>query len=266
MSIIYFTSIRISVISMDKQNLNSKKSILGYLAFAIVFSITMLLIILACTYFKDNKSNDEVVNTRSPSSLPTVIIDAGHGGEDGGTVGVNGAYEKDLNLIIASDLCDMLRSCGVNVVMTRTTDTLLYDRNVDYKGRKKVLDLAARLKIAESYENCIFVSIHMNSFPEQRYSGLQVYYSDNSEQSSILAKAIQDSVSSKLQKDNTRKIKSSKGNIFLLDRIKSPAVLIECGFLSNYSECELLSTDAYRKKLTFTLFDGIYNFISEYNS
>ena len=243
---------------MDKQNLNSKKSILGYLAFAIVFSITMLLIILACTYFKDNKSNDELVNTRTPSSLPTVIIDAGHGGEDGGTVGVNGVYEKDLNLLIASDLCDMLRSCGVNVVMTRTTDTLLYDRNVDYKGRKKVLDLAARLKIAESYENCIFVSIHMNKFSDEKYSGAQVFYPAD-EKSRKLAEIMQKSLIDVLDKSNNRSAKENN-KIFVLKNNTVPSILIECGFLSNKAENDKFTTEAYRQKTAWAIYMGLNSF------
>ena len=105
----------------------------------------------------------------------TLIIDAGHGGEDGGAVGVNGALEKDLNLKIAFALRDMALSAGYDAVMSRTEDVLLYDRNVDYQGRKKALDLLARAKIAEKYENAVFVSIHMNAFPDGKYSGLQVY-------------------------------------------------------------------------------------------
>ena len=136
----------------------------------------------------------------------TLIIDAGHGGEDGGTVGANGEFEKNLNLKIAFALRDMALSAGYDVVMTRTEDILLYDRNVDYKGRKKALDLLARVKIAEKYENAVFVSIHMNSFPNEKYSGLQVYYSPNNPLSEMVAKEIQDSARLYLQKENNRKM------------------------------------------------------------
>ena len=184
----------------------------------------------------------------------TLIIDAGHGGEDGGAVGVNGEFEKDLNLEIAFILRDMALSAGYETVMTRTEDILLYDRNVDYKGRKKALDLLARVKIAEKYENAIFVSIHMNAFPEKQYSGLQVYYSKNNPLSEALAKDIQDGVRLALQEKNNRKIKPAASNIYLLDRITLPSVLIECGFLSNPEECEKLSTDEYRKELALAIF------------
>ena len=104
----------------------------------------------------------------------TVVLDAGHGGEDGGARSASGVLEKDINLDIALRLRDLLEANGVAVVLTRSTDVLLYDRDVDYHGRKKALDLAARRKIAEETENCIFVSIHMNAFPQTQYHGLQV--------------------------------------------------------------------------------------------
>lgn len=192
----------------------------------------------------------------------TVVIDAGHGGEDGGAVGADGTYEKDINLKIAFLLRDMLESNGIKTVMTRETDILLYDRTVNFKGRKKVLDLAARLKIGKETENSIFVSIHMNAFPQTQYSGLQVWYSKNDERSADIAELIQKNVAESLQPDNTRKTKAASSNIFLLDRAEYPAVLIECGFLSNTSECALLNTEEYRQKLAFTIFMSLSEFIS----
>ena len=117
----------------------------------------------------------------------TVVLDAGHGGEDGGAVSASGIYEKNLNLSIAMLVRDLLEANGVKVVMTRETDILLYDRNVDYVGRKKALDLAARRQIAEQTPNAIFVSIHMNAYPQTQYRGLQVWYSPNNHGSEKLA-------------------------------------------------------------------------------
>ena len=187
----------------------------------------------------------------------TLIIDAGHGGEDGGTVGVNGEFEKDLNLKIAFALRDMALSAGYDTVMTRTEDILLYDRNVDYKGRKKALDLLARVKIAEKYEDAVFVSIHMNAFPENKYSGLQVYYSKNHPLSGEIAKDIQDGARLSLQNENNRKIKPAGSNIYLLDRITIPSVLIECGFLSNPEECKKLGEEEYQRALALVIYSAI---------
>jgi N-acetylmuramoyl-L-alanine amidase len=140
--------------------------------------------------------------------------------------------------------------------MTRNDDRLLYDPLSDYKGRKKILDMHERLRIANSCENAVFLSVHMNSFPQEKYCGLQVYYSRNSIDSMRFAESVQGTVSKYLQPQNERKIKQGK-DIFLLDRLKMPAILVECGFLSNKDECSLLSTEEYRDKLAFWIFYSI---------
>ncbi len=195
------------------------------------------------------------------SGLPScVVIDAGHGGEDGGASSAAGLMEKDVNLAVAMALRDLCEAAGIPVVMTRTEDILLYDRNVDFQGRKKVLDLAARRMVAEDTAaeyggNSLFVSIHMNAFPVPRYDGMQVWYSVGDPRSARLASAIQ-AASAALMPDNHRKTKAAGSNIYLLDRIKSPAVLVECGFLSNPAEAERLSEEAYRYALAAVIFAG----------
>lgn len=193
----------------------------------------------------------------------TIVIDAGHGGEDGGTQSAQGLFEKDVNLAIAEMLNDMLRAAGIPTVMTRTEDILLYDRNVDYHGRKKVLDLAARRKIAESTENALFISIHMNAFPQTQYHGLQVFYSPHQIESKELADLIQQTTKEVLQPDNERKTKKATSSIYLLDRLTCPAVLVECGFLSNPTEAEQLSHDEYRQQVAMVLFSAIMRQISD---
>lgn len=192
--------------------------------------------------------------------LPVVIIDAGHGGEDGGTVGKNGAYEKDINLSVALRLSDSLKSKGIRTVLTRSEDVLLYDKNSDYQGQKKVQDLATRKRIAEAYDDAIFVSIHMNSFPDERYSGLQVYYSTNDESSRTLAESLQSITRKELMPENTRQCKEGD-DIYLLNRLCCPAVLVECGFLSNPDECDKLCTEEYQERLADTLAEAIEEFI-----
>ena len=214
-----------------------------------------------------NKNTSEIPT--SGTQLPrytTVIIDAGHGGEDGGATSAAGLVEKDVNLEISQMLCDMLRTNGINVIMTREDDRLLYDRNTNYQGRKKKLDLAARLAIADSTTDAIFVSIHMNSFSQEKYSGLQVYFSENSPLSQNLAENIQELVKNNLQPNNTRTIKPSGGNIFLLDKIQHPAVLVECGFLSNSEECELLCTPEYRKRLSMVIFCSVASYLENFEN
>ena len=153
-------------------------------------------------------------------------------------------------------LGDIFSAAGYNVIQTRSEDVLLYDRNADYKGRKKILDMAARLDIAEKNDAAIFISIHMNSFPQSIYRGLQVYYSPNHPLSKVGAEAIQQKVKDGLQAQNNREVKPSGGKIYLLDRLTVPAVLVECGFLSNPDEEALLISPIYQQKLADAIFYG----------
>ncbi len=198
----------------------------------------------------------ELASASTDCNSPVILIDAGHGGEDGGATGVNGALEKDLNLAVAGMLADLLRGAGYSVVQTRTEDRLLYDAGTP-KGHKKQGDLENRVKYTEKYPNSVLISIHMNTFPLETCEGVQVWYSQNDERSAILAKQIQDSVKEHLQPSNNRKIKAATSSIYLLRHARTPAVLVECGFLSTPSECERLCSTVYQQKLALTLFDAI---------
>ena len=197
-----------------------------------------------------------------------VVIDAGHGGEDGGASSAAGLVEKDVNLSVALALRDLFEAADIPVVMTRDEDKLLYDRNVDFQGRKKVLDLAARRLAAEKTAQavaaeggtCLFISIHMNAFPQPQYKGMQVWYGTGDPRSADIAHAIQ-TVSAVLMPDNHRKIKAAGSNIYLLDRIKTPTVLVECGFLSNPAEAERLAQRDYQNALAAVIFAGVAGFI-----
>ena len=195
----------------------------------------------------------------------TIIIDAGHGGEDGGCEG-NGLVEKNLNLDIALKVAELLRKEGVNVVLTRDTDILLYDINSDYKGQKKAQDVRKRLEIASSQENPVLVSIHMNYFAQTKYSGLQVWYSSYDARSRALASLVQSGMKSTLQPNNKRAIKEATSSIFLLHNATFPAVLVECGFLSNPEEARMLSDADYRQKIAKVIFDAIMTYISQNNT
>ena len=233
-----------------------------FIVFSAIFTAVALLFCFVGIYYSTAKADAELA--AEPSSYrPTIVIDAGHGGEDGGASLYGGAPEKELNLRIAKDLRDMLALLGFKVVMTRTDDTLLYDKNSDYHGHKKSMDLANRLKIARETENAILISIHMNAFPETKYSGLQVYYSKNEANSQNLALLVQELNKSLLSPENERKIKQAGSNIYLLDRFDRTAILIECGFLSNDTERELLNTAEYRQKLSAVFLSAIMKFTSE---
>ena len=199
----------------------------------------------------------------SSSVLPLIIIDAGHGGEDCGAIGVNGIYEKDINLEISKFIGEELSTRGFTVIQTRTEDRLLYSDAENIKGIRKISDLKNRVKIFNSYENAVVVSIHMNSFSSSKYSGLQVYYSSY-EGSSALATEIKESVKESLQPENKRNIKLGDG-IYVLKHSTHPSVLVECGFLSNAEECERLSKKEYQKSLSFSIVCGIINYVEKAN-
>ena len=187
------------------------------------------------------------------------MIDAGHGGIDGGASANDGTLEKDLNLDIALDLDSALRSRGIRTVLTRESDALL--GKSDASSGKKMNDLKERVRIAQSAGECVFVSIHANKFSQSRYGGLQVFYSPDSEGGKTLAELIQSNVKRYLHPENERLPKESKNSIYILDKISSPAVLVECGFLSNGNDLALLKTDSYRKKLSFVICESVIEFL-----
>lgn len=189
-----------------------------------------------------------------------IIIDAGHGGEDPGAIGVGGVLEKDINLSVALEMGKAFEEKGYVVVYTRTDDRLLYAENENIKGIRKISDLKNRCKFAAKYPEALFVSIHMNSFGEAKYSGVQVYYKEGSEASSKLANTVQSKVKNDLQPDNNRKIKAGK-DIYVLENISNEAILIECGFLTNKEECKKLSEKEYQKQLSFSIVCGIIEYI-----
>ena len=231
------------------------------LFFSLKWVAIMLLIAIAVFFGVDayRSSNAYISAMQELSTDKVIIIDAGHGGEDPGAIGVDGSYEKDINLALAFELGEVLENEGYAVVYTRTEDKLLYTEEENIKGIRKISDLKNRCKFAAEYPNAIFISIHMNSYSNPKYSGLQVYYSNANENSYNLASKIQTSVKTTLQENNNRLIKSGEG-IYILENVTSPAVLIECGFMTNFEECEKLSKKEYRKQLSLAIVCGIIEY------
>ena len=189
-----------------------------------------------------------------------IVIDPGQGGEDGGAVGVTGIKEKDLNLKIALKLKEKLLNSGINVVMTRDTDIMLCDKN-QQKKRKRT-DFDNRIKIAQNYNNAIFISIHMNYFEDNSQSGAQIFYSKNNPESKEIASILREELKNSLNPNNKRQIKPSGKEIYLLSNLKIPACLIECGFISNPTEEQLLMSDNYQEKIAETIKNGLLKYFS----
>lgn len=191
----------------------------------------------------------------------TVIIDAGHGGPDGGTSAEDGTLEKDINLQIALKLDEFLKSMGIETVMIRSEDISVHDDYAKTIREKKISDIRNRLSVMDNTDDSVFISIHQNHFSQSQYSGLQVFYSKNNQESRILADSVRQSVITSLQPENSREIKESGSDIYLLYHATVPAVMVECGFLSNYEEAQKLKDEEYQRKLAFLIALGITDFI-----
>ena len=186
-----------------------------------------------------------------------IILDAGHGGFDGGAQSVDGTVEKDINLEIAKQLKEILTFCDFDVIMTRTVDIGTEDDASQSIKDRKVSDMQNRLELTVKHPDSIFVSIHLNKFTTSSANGAQVFYSKNNQDSIVLANAIQSSISKRLQPNNERVVKQGTSSTYLLYKTKIPAVIVECGFLSNAQELELLKNKEYQRKMAFAIFCGI---------
>lgn len=187
-----------------------------------------------------------------------VVIDAGHGGFDGGAVAADGTMEKDLNLQIALRLDEMCKLLGFRTLMVRDTDCSTMDEGIT--SHKKRSDLNNRLKMMQEKENCIYISIHQNKYDTAQPHGAQVFYAPKASGSDRLADALQTAVRELVQKENQRVIKAGGSNVFLLHQAVRPAVVIECGFLSNPQDLENLKQEEYQQRMAFAIAVGILNY------
>lgn len=191
------------------------------------------------------------------------MANSAHGGFDGGAVASDGTIEKDINLNICLMLSSLLEQNGFEVIMTRTTDISTDDTKSDKIATRKKSDLKNRLMLMEKYDDAVFVSVHLNKFTTSAASGSQIFYSGNDDDSKRLSDLIQNSIVSKIQKDNTRVNKKATSSTYILHNATVPAVLVECGFISNKTELELLKTEDYQNKMAFCIYCGILDFFKE---
>ncbi len=201
--------------------------------------------------------------TGVPGQDKKIVIDAGHGSPDGGAVGNSGIPEKDLNLSIAKLVQMYFEQSGIEVVMTRTDDAGLFDADDRSVREKKRNDLRKRERIMNESQADLFISIHMNKFEDSRYSGPQVFYSPNTEFSGQLAEALQSELIAVLQPSSHREIKKASSDIYLLKKAEIPAVLVECGFLSNPQEESLLQNEDYQNRIAWAIYSGVIKFLAQ---
>lgn len=188
-----------------------------------------------------------------------VVIDAGHGGADPGKVSVDGSLEKDINLVIAKKLQKFLLQQDVDAILTRDSDSGLYDENA---SNKKVQDMKNRVALIEERQPTLTVSIHQNSYHEEYVHGAQVFYYANSEKSKELAERIQQVMALELDRENARQAKAND-SYYLLKKTSTPIVIVECGFLSNYEEAQKLASDHYQEKVAWAIHMAVMQYLNE---
>lgn len=227
----------------------------NFLKIIIVFAL-----VISASAVSISLKTETVLTLAEPKISRAIIIDAGHGGFDGGAVAADGTIEKNINLSIALKLGEMLKFLGYDVVYTRTSDVGTDNLTDATIQQRKKADLNNRLELMSEFVDAEFVSIHLNKFEQKSAKGAQVFYSPNNSDSKALGESIQLSVKQLLQTNNTRVCKKATQDIFLLHNAKIPAVIVECGFLSNDSELELLKTEEYQYKIAFSILCGIMSY------
>lgn len=190
--------------------------------------------------------------------VTTVVIDAGHGGIDPGKVGINDVLEKDINLSIALKLKKYLEQQDIRVVMTRETDDGLYEES---DLNKKVKDMKKRLAIMEEAKPSLTISIHQNSYPEESVSGMQVFYYETSIEGKALAEMMQQTMIACLKPQKERTAKAND-TYYLLKKTSIPIVIVECGFLSNRAEADMLVSSDYQEKLAWAIHMGVLRYLN----
>ena len=216
----------------------------------IVFFIGISVVLLCCLI-----TAPEIVPAMSSAdsvNSPTLILDAGHGGEDGGASSPSGHKESDINLSIVLKLESLLAFLGTDTVLTRSEDISIHDKGCSTLREKKVSDLKNRVSLIQNTPNAMLISVHQNTFTDSRYQGAQVFY-DVGDLSRQWGENTQALIHTVLDPTNDRKAALIPEHVYLFSHIDCPALLIECGFLSNGEEAALLLTDTYQRKIAMTL-------------
>ena len=226
-----------------------------------LLSVAITLLLLACVVYVGREAAAYVAgnSVEAQEEGRRVVIDAGHGGDDPGKVGINGANEKDVNLEIARLVKQYLEMSDVEVVMTRESDEGLNDADA---SNKKVQDMKRRIALIEETAPALTVSIHQNSYPEEYVHGAQVFYYTGSTQGQRLAEHIQGQLVERVDPENKRQVKAND-SYYLLKKTGVPIVIVECGFLSNSAEAEKLCTPEYQQRVAWAIHMGILEYMNE---
>ena len=224
-----------------------------------VLFILGILVISIINFSIFSNTEDTVQTVSLPISGKTIVLDAGHGFPDQGAESASGVTEANLNLKITQKVQSLLEQSGCNVILTRSDENGIYDVNSNTLREKKVSDIKNRVKIGNESSADAFVSIHLNKIPQSQYYGWQTFFKSNNEKSEQLAKSIQEELNSSIQKENRRAALKITGK-YIIDHVEIPITIVECGFLSNPEEEQLLNQDEYQNRIAW----GIYNGIMDY--
>lgn len=229
-----------------------KRWIAFFAAFAVIGTV--------CLFLTRQRCETSVMAQAVPF---TVVLDAGHGGEDGGAVAFDGTNEKDINLKISEAAEQYFDWFGIPYVAVRENDCLIGDNTLPTVRERKVSDIRTRMSVVNDTLNAVLLSIHQNFFTSEKYWGAQVFYAKNVPSSAVLAERIQRKISSCLQPDNTRKIKPTEGTVYLLDKAEKPSVMVECGFLSNPQELDRLKDQIYQSQIAYLIVSSVCEYFNE---
>ena len=224
-----------------------------------VLFITLSYIVVGLLQFKKN-----VIKTNAtPSTQKVIVLDAGHGKPDEGAVGLYGTTEEAINLQITLKLQKLLEQSGAKVLLTRSDQNGIYSTDSNKIKDKKISDIKNRVEIGNTDGVDIFISIHLNKFSDSVYSGWQTFYQKNNEESKKLATFIQEGINNEISETkNDRKVLPLT-DIYIMDHVKVPTVTVECGFLSNEKEVNLLRNDEYKNRLAWGIYMGIQDYFSK---
>ena len=215
-------------------------------------------VLAAASYFSRESFWEEAWTGAKREDTRLIMIDAGHGGNDPGKVGVDGVLEKDLNLQLAKKLKTLLEQQDMEVMLVREEDRGLYDENA---SNKKVQDMKRRCELINEEQPVCVVSIHQNSYHEESIHGAQVFYYSTSRESEKLAKVLQSELVRVAEPENTRQAKAND-TYYLLKKTEAPVVIVECGFLSNWADCAKLQDENYQDKLVWAIHIGILKYMN----
>lgn len=227
----------------------------GY--FSQVTAASLFIFLLFSFAFSMTRSDKPIPVAAVDSSGITLILDAGHGGTDGGAVSVTGKPESEINLEITLRIRDLAAFMGISPALTRETENIDYPEDADTIRSKKVYDQKNRVAFINSFENAVLISIHQNKYQSSRASGVQVFYANDAEE---FASNMQNRLTELLMPNNKRTASKIPDSIYLMSHIECPAILIECGFISNPEEARLLEASDYQKKLTLIITNEFFTY------